>query len=83
MNRSKVHDQAQFVQMQLVYAMQRAQNAHETAQIAEAMSHAKWFWEGILREEEQLEPETCCGSLSSTEILRRQREIEAGEAEAR
>ena len=77
MGKSKSHDQAQFVQMQLVYAMQRAQNAHETAQIAEAMSHAKWCWAGILREEERLEPETCCGSSSfpntETEILRRKR----------
>lgn len=77
MGKSKSHDQAQFVQMQLVYAMQRAQNAHETAQIAEAMFHARIFWTSILREEERFEPETCCGASSfpntENEILRRKR----------
>ena len=69
-------DQAQFVQMQLVYAMQTAQNAHETAQIAEAMLHANLHWAGVLREEARFERETCCGASSSSETLRRKHEIE-------
>jgi len=74
--KSKTRDQAQFVQMQLVYAMQTALNAHETAQIADAMFHAKLHWAGVLREEERFEPETCCGQsnpVSEAEVLMRKK----------
>lgn len=60
-------EKAQFVQMQLVYAMQTARTARETADIADAMSNAKSFWELVIRQDDILNPRlvNCCGASVS------------------